>query len=364
MNLYRFELYRICRRRILLLIAAAMLIWLVFFCWRDISEECSYVDGVIYTGPAAVRMDRAVTEPYEGALTDRLTAGIAAQYGFPTQVKIRTGWLDANYLTRFVTTYLSDGQLQDWDDYTVAHHTIPLADSWMSQYLEEDGTLTFGYAQGYRKLIGFVQMGAYFASVFLIIALAPLFSEDRQLNTRELIFTTADGKGQDVRARVAAALTVTLFVCATFMIPLILLVGSLYGYGGGGMRAGAVLYHPSLFFMTKVPISVFTAIYLMTVCGALLMLAAMSILLSALVKSTFHSVLASMIVWGGPVALFLTFRSRYIYAVSSLLPFTLVNYTSLIENRGTFARQLSVMIIVTVAGMVCGARRWSRVDRE
>ena len=78
MTLYRFELYRIFHRRILLPVAAAMLVWLAFFCWRDVSEEFSYVDGITCTGPAAVRIDREITRPYEGALTDRAVAGIVA----------------------------------------------------------------------------------------------------------------------------------------------------------------------------------------------------------------------------------------------------------------------------------------------
>lgn len=364
MTLYRFELYRIFHRRILLPVAAAMLVWLAFFCWRDVSEESSYVDGVTYTGPAAVRIDREITRPYEGALTDRAAAGIVAQYGFPTRVKTRVGWLDANYLTRFVTVYLSDGRLQDWDDYTVAKRTIPLADSWMAQHLEADGTLAFGYARGYQKLIEYVQMGAYFASVFLIIALAPLFCEDRQMNMRALIFTTAAGKNQDVRARVAAALTVTLITCAVLMIPLTIFVGILYGFGGGGMRTGAVLYRASFFFLAEYPIAVFTALYLMTVCGALMMLSACSILISALVRSTFHSVLASMILWVGPVALFLTFRIRYIYAVSSMLPFTMINYASLIETCHAYGLHMIVMPAATVAGIAYGGRHYRRTDRR
>ena len=65
MRLFWMELYKLLRRKAFLAgLFGALAILLLYFCVGIVGEERSTINGKLYTGWEAVRMDRAVTEEF------------------------------------------------------------------------------------------------------------------------------------------------------------------------------------------------------------------------------------------------------------------------------------------------------------
>ena len=61
MKLYRMELYKLCHRKIVIAGTFFLIVILLLFYSMRVSEESAYVDGVLYEGREAVRINRQIT---------------------------------------------------------------------------------------------------------------------------------------------------------------------------------------------------------------------------------------------------------------------------------------------------------------
>ena len=63
-------------------------------------------------------------------LTDEKVRDIVGKYGLPKKVeRDYPGFCDENYLNAFVTDYLSDGYLYDWDNYRIPTRIYPISET-------------------------------------------------------------------------------------------------------------------------------------------------------------------------------------------------------------------------------------------
>ena len=131
MRLYRMELYKLLYKKIFRFGLLAVLgILLAYFLLVSVGGERTTINGELYTGFAAVREDRRITERFRGVLTDEKARQIIEQYGFPSKVEENYGgFRDENYLNGFVTEQLGNGYYFSWDDYQISTALQPLAES-------------------------------------------------------------------------------------------------------------------------------------------------------------------------------------------------------------------------------------------
>ena len=70
MRLYKAELYKLCHRKIFVIGSACVIGIMLFFFTVWVSEEWAYVDGITYQGYEGIKVNRKITEEFEGVLTD------------------------------------------------------------------------------------------------------------------------------------------------------------------------------------------------------------------------------------------------------------------------------------------------------
>lgn len=362
MRLYQMELYKICHKKILWVIGAAMLAWMVFYFTAEIVGGVqTTIDDRTYYGYEAIQMDREITKEYEGELTDDAIHEIIEKYGLPTEVKGNVGWKDANYLTKFITNYFSNADIPDWNHYQPPTEITTIEASSLGEYAGE-GRLAFSYSEGWSKFYDFCNMGLEMILVWLIVALAPLFCGERQQRMYPLIFTSEFGKSKDVRAKVAAAFALASGTYLTFMTFTLALFQYVFGIFQVKMFAGVVLNKGSYWGITNKSMIEFLFISLAIDWMAVMMVTAISIWVSAVWKTVFSSVLTALLIFIMPVVLLLTLRGQLVYLFASSWPSFLVSCQSLIETWGICIFHIVFAAGVIVCGVVCGSKAWRSVE--
>lgn len=234
MRLYIMELYKICRKKMFLLSSLASLVIMVLYFWSFVIGTDSTINGVKYTGYQAVRMDREITEEFKGVLTDQKVTQIVEKYGFPSGVsEDYTVFLDRNYLNQFVMREFSDGYIHDSNDYHIATCTYLIAETELGKASAATGkTLILEYSYGWRVFTEVLKFGCILGMILILLAVAPVFSEENYNNTQQILFTTKDGKTKDITAKIAAALTVVIGVYTVVVILDFILVWKVFGLDG------------------------------------------------------------------------------------------------------------------------------------
>lgn len=86
-ELYKMELYKLCSRKIFMILAACIAVIMLFMFYISVADEEATVDGVTYTGYEAVQVNRRITEEFKGILTDEVIQQIVVKYGLPKKVE-------------------------------------------------------------------------------------------------------------------------------------------------------------------------------------------------------------------------------------------------------------------------------------
>lgn len=313
MRLYRMELYKLlCRKFFVISIALTLGILFVYFYFVNVGDERSVVDGHVYTGLQAVRTDREITEEYAGILTDRKAEQIIETYGFPSKVEeYYGGFRDENYLNGFVTEYLGNGYMRDWEDYKVSTALSPIADTELGRAAEITGMeTTLDYTGGWAAFLDTLQLGMILGSVLILIGVSPVFVEERQNKTAAIILTSAEGKEKGVRAKTAAAFTVSAMIYTGIVLYVFLGVRLVYGFSGGDCMLGLVKgYHLNAEnAVTMTAVGRFAGVELILDFLALNSLCALTVCVSAYFETTFHTVVISCTGWIAPLLFRIMFR--------------------------------------------------------
>ena len=345
MRLYKMELYKIYHNRAFIKSCiVALVIWLVYFWFVEVGEGISTVEGEYYQGYEAVQMNRRITEEFEGEITDEKLEEMVERYGFPSVV-IRNypGFRDANYITSFVTDYFTDGYMYGWEDgeYKAPTKLYPMADTEAGKREEH---IMFYYSEGWKALIGMLQVGMILVSIIIIIGVSGLFSEESQLKVLPIIFTTQKGKKEDILAKLLAAFTMVsslYFVMAVFSVALSKLV---FGLDGAECSYWLVMGQYAWLKM-----SVKSAVILAMEMGllGLLSLCALAVCISAHCRNSFHSVVITAVGWGSPVLLRMLFGG-ILYVLAGSTPIFLIRFNSVIE-------MLSIISVIATMTVACSS---------
>lgn len=362
MRLYKMELYKICHRKIFLIGILCMIGILIFYFYGLICEEECFVDGVSYKGYEAIQVNRQITEEFKGIFTDEKAQQIIEKYGFPKEVQeFHTQFIDANFLTNFVTEYLSDGYFYGWNDYKAPTRLYAIADTELGKAKEITGQeIVLKYNNGWHIFLDFLQFGGLLGSILILFGISVVFAMEGQTKMIQILFTTKEGKKNDIYAKIAAAFTVSAAVWAGVVILDLLLCGSVYGLDGLDNFIGMTKifrYISSRHKITMLNVGVFVLIVMFRSMLSVLMLCSTTICISSCVKKSFHALLYSALCFGMPVMLWMLLSNIhglvvsliYLYIYASPLYLSMCDTLRDIYEIWTVIAGVSIVISVLCA---------------
>lgn len=388
MRLYKTELYKLCHRKIFPIGVFCILSVLFLFLCQNLGAIRTTVNGVTYHGYEAVRIDRQITEEFKGVLTDDKIQQIVDKYGFPSQVEKYYGVADGNFLNRFVMTYTSNGYLHGWDDYRLATKALPLAGTVLGQIRELTGKdIYFAYYDGWAYYTEWYYLGMLMVSILILCMVSSVFSQEEQLGTKPLLFTTQEGPMKHIFAKFAAGFTLSvgLWMAITFFS--VILYGSVFGWDSMRCLADLVVD----FSEPTIPFGILLVKAMFLSLLGILELCALTLCISAGCRSMFHSVVTAALVWslplpaqmiqGGIIQLLLAASlSNSALTVWGMIifPFQLLVYSmpfymlashvivseldAIWSNQGVPAYGVVVCLsaVITILGMISAWRRYRR----
>lgn len=316
MRLLRHELYKIWSRKMVKISFVVLLLLQIFlFVMGGPIIENNLVDGKEYHGLAAIQKDREVTAEFAGELTDEKINAIVAKYGF---WDIRKELLEdeegGNYLQTFLFyNGLCDGSMRDWNNISNPTTTYPLAETAMGVFLEKHGiTPELQYVRGWDVFDQVGSFGAMLTCLFLIIALSSVFSEEYTIKTANILLTTVHGKKKDIGVKIAAAFLIALGTYVLVEGMTFLLCGVFYGWQGLGTVYG---YGQGMWYDSLEAVSVsflpYWKYFLIMAVVALIgivILTAFILLMSAVCRQPFNSLIASLIFYVLPAGIWFLLR--------------------------------------------------------
>ncbi len=303
MRLYKMELYKICSRKLFLFSVTAALMILLLFMYTLAVDNYAMVNGVEYEGLRAVQINRTITEEFKGTLTDEKVTAIAEKYGFPNGVRENYGqFLYRNYLNEFIMKGFSDGYFRAYDNYKVATHTNPIAETDFGKASAATGKpLLLEYTYGWEVFHAVLGIGLTLGMVFILLTLSPIYSEETYNNTQQILFTTKEGQQKDIAAKIAAGMTIAVSVFVVIVLLDFLFVWSVFGLDGLDCFISQVLenayvwdwngYHNT----STWSVQKYLSFYLLQGFLGMIEAAALSLYFSAHCNSPFQSIVASTI---------------------------------------------------------------------
>lgn len=367
MRLYRMECYKLVSQKIFAIGAVCTILLTMFWFWvSNVDMETAMVDGERYSGYEAVKVNRRITEEYQGVLTDEKVAEIVNQYGLPSEVVYDLpGWRDGNYLNVFVTDYLSDGYLRDWNNYKAPTRTYAIADTELGELQRVTGReIGLAYTHGWKALLDALQTGMVLASILIIVSVSTVFARERQMKMLPLLFTAQDGRGKDAWAKIAAAFSLTIVVYSVTVLLCLVMSFWVYGLDGGESALGMVWIggvnvgnHVSC-----MPAASFTGIMIGMDLLAMLLLCAITMCASAHSKSNFGAVTTAAVLWGMPLFIRMLFGGPG-YFLASCMPLFLI-MTSTVYDALSFGWETAMVYPIASLTILCVGEGWLRSLRE
>lgn len=239
-------------------------------------------DGSGYLeGREAIDYNKAVAAKYEGELTIDKIKEILETYAPDVE---DAGFWVVNNTYNIISSF--------WTEYDGNYNGMTIEEAF-PKYLDER-PLVLGYNEGW---LGFLETGMYmmvFVGFLLVIALSPVFSEEYTRGTDALILTSRHGKGKCALAKILASYLFTLLATGILLIS-----AGIYWLWGFGMEgAGASVQMNTHFTFTGVPYfltNLETAVYCIVLwLGGSLILTGMILILSALCRSSFITLIAAL----------------------------------------------------------------------
>lgn len=354
MRLYRMELYKLYHKKTFLLCFVLTLFLTAFYLWAaGIDSEFAVVDGKRYHGYEAVRVNRQITEEYQGALTDAKVAQIVQKYGLPSEVvQDGPGWQDSNYLNAFVADHLSDGEWRGQDD-RIPTKVYAIADTELGELQRVTGKeLRFAYTNGWKICMDSLQIGMVLANLTVLLSISIVFAQEGQTKMLPLLSTTQEGKGKEAWAKIAAAFTLTIVVYISVALLCVVISICVFGLDGGDC-ALAVAMPEEIFFNARVaasymPMKNFALIVLGMDFLAMLLVCAITMCVSAHCRSNFEAVAIAAVLWGMPL-LIRMFFGGFLYFFTSCMPLFLIMTGSVYEAVSWGSGRLMVYVILVLS---------------
>lgn len=240
MRLWKMEFYKITARPVMNLGFLLILGFLILVFYQEVDASRTEIDGKVYQGLEAIQMDRKLAKEYEGIFTMEKAEDIVERFGFSGYVgegtlEEITYEREGNYCSQFVTDKMTDFMQEDrrptdfstgeaWENYGKYYIT---------------GDVFFSYANGWKKLVDVWNMGIILLQVWLILMIAPVFSEEYSRNTTGILLSSKHGKSKDIWTKMMASLSLGGI---SYLVMVLLLTGmTIAVYGTDGLHANPLL---------------------------------------------------------------------------------------------------------------------------
>lgn len=157
----------------------------------------------------------------------------------------------------------------------------------------------------------------------LLCMISTVFSHEEQTKMKTLLLTTPEGPSKDIRAKIAAAYTVSTLLWFATTLLVLLFHATAFGLNGLELNTGDLIWHTIDFDLFAQPLGLYLAEVILVNFLAILELCAITLAVSARCRSTFHSLCISVFCAIMPVAAFFTIRGIYshiLYATDQSKP--------------------------------------------
>lgn len=153
MRLFKMEIYKLYHEKVFLWgVLSVIGLMMIFFWFAEVGGELAVIGEKSYSGYEAVRVNRKITEEFEGIITDEKIDQIIKKYGIPSKLgENMPNWRDGNYLNDFVVLYFTDGS---WQAQILPTQTYTLEESELGKVCENRGiTPALEYVKGWRAFV-------------------------------------------------------------------------------------------------------------------------------------------------------------------------------------------------------------------
>lgn len=348
MRLFKMEIYKIFHEKIFLWgVLSVIGLMLIHFWFVEVGGELAVIREKTYSGYAAVQVNRQITEEFEGIITDEKIDQIVKKYGIPSELgENMPNWRDGNYLNDFVTLYFTNGS---WQAQILPAQMYTLGESELGKVCESRGIVpVLEYVKGWRAFVDLLQFGLVLGSILIICSVSTVFAKEGQTKMLPLIFTTEEGRRKDVYAKILAAFSQTVSVFIGIVLLDFILCSLVYGTDGFTNMTGVVLGEKMLRGVYQVNFPQYLGRLLLFGLQGLLLLCAVTLLVSAKYNTPFVAVIAAAACWGMPMILRMFLTGIFIYAT----PLFLVMHLCLVDVYGA---EKIVLLISLVIGIICTA---------
>lgn len=238
MRLWKMEFYKIAARPVINIGFLLLIGFFLLVIWQEADGTRTEIDGKVYQGLEAIQKDRQLVKEYEGTFTMEKAEDIVERFGFSGYVgnskeelpNLREGNFCSQFVTDSMTDFLQTGERplgfsagESWENYG-------------KRYVE--GNVQFGYTEGWKKLQQVWYMAMLTLHVWLVLLVAPVFSEEYSRNVTGVLLSTAFGKSKDIFRKIEAAMGVGILAYLFVCVLLFGMTATVYGVGGLGASAG------------------------------------------------------------------------------------------------------------------------------
>jgi ABC-type transport system involved in multi-copper enzyme maturation permease subunit len=196
--------------------------------------------------------------------------------------------------------------------------------------IESAGTVktpfVFDYSDGFHDFFAATSSIAVLIAVAVAVCLAPMFAGEYTTGASELILCTKLGKGKLIAAKLFAALSFTFVYALGLTLASLLIDGLIYGYDGASSPIQLLhLLHSAPYNFT---VKHFAAIFILCVTLAVVLTAALTLLLSARLKSPFAVIIPMGAMLFIPMMFTVSPSTVWFYNLFQLLPANIMQYSS------------------------------------
>ena len=156
----------------------------------------------------------------------------------------------------------------------------------------------------------------------LLCVLSTVFSHEEETKMKSLLLTTQEGPAKDARAKIAASYTVSIVLWLITTLIFLAMYVTTFGLDGFEPAAGDVIWHTIDFDVLAQPLGLYLAEVILISFLAVLELCAITLVVSARCRSTFHSFCVSMLCIFAPVFAFFMIRGSYSVLLSDVSELT------------------------------------------
>ena len=359
------EIRKMASRKIIWCGLALTLIFVTFRLYGIVLREyTTTIEDQTYRGKEAIQKDQELAKEYAGPLTEEKVRSIYERFGFYYFDAEKNEFV-GNFCNEYITYQMTNSLETDGDD--PSEIRFYEGTDWENNAATLlKGNLKFDYNYGWEDFRETMTLVCVLLSIIFIIGMSPVFSEEYTLRTADILLTTRRGKSSAVWIKIAAALTFTIVVyCAVFLY-MWLIYRSVFGTQGLDTSPVFLNGVSSHGYCPETTGGFFLLLFGLGL-ASMVLLSAMVIVVSAVCKSAFLSVVISAVVFVLPyiwMKVFLPMRpfgievTRKVYHFMISMPFYMHMNWGFAFSAGEIGMHLIIALGVMAVCVNLGYRKY------